>query len=181
FGGSCFPKDVAALIQTGEKAGYQMEIIRAAARVNERQRLLMVEKIQAAVGDLKGKTIGMLGLSFKPNTSDLRESPAVFIAERLMSEGCQVRVYDPAALEEGARLLPKATICTDPYDAARDADALTLMTEWNQFRNLDFEQIKALLRRPLFLDLRNVYEADRMAALGFRYVSVGRPSREPGA
>jgi UDPglucose 6-dehydrogenase len=181
FGGSCFPKDVAALIQTGEKAGYQMEIIRAAARVNERQRLVMVEKIQAAVGDLKGKTIGMLGLSFKPNTSDLRESPAVFIAERLMSEGCQVRVYDPAALEEGARLLPKATICTDPYDAARDADALTLMTEWNQFRNLDFEQIKALLRRPLFLDLRNVYEADRMAALGFRYVSVGRPSREPGA
>ncbi len=181
FGGSCFPKDVAALIQTGEKAGHQMEIIRAAARVNERQRLLMVEKIQRALGELNGKTIGMLGLSFKPNTSDLREAPALFIAERLLSEGCNVRVCDPAALEEGAKLLPGATICTDPYEAARGADALMLVTEWNQFRNLDFEKIKAALRRPIFIDLRNVYEADRMAALGFRYISVGRPTREPQA
>ncbi|MGH7230036.1 MAG: UDP-glucose dehydrogenase family protein [Nitrospiraceae bacterium] len=178
FGGSCFPKDVAALIQTGEKLGYQMEIIRAAASVNDRQRRVMVDKIQEALGELKGKTVGMLGLSFKPNTSDLREAPAVFIAEQLLSQGCRLRVYDPASLEEGSKLLPGATICADPYDAATGADALTLVTEWNQFRNLDFEKIKAVLRRPLFIDLRNVYEADRMAALGFRYISVGRPARE---
>ncbi|HJU04072.1 MAG TPA: UDP-glucose/GDP-mannose dehydrogenase family protein [Nitrospiraceae bacterium] len=178
FGGSCFPKDVAALIQTGENVGYQMEITRAAARVNERQRQLMIEKIQKALGGLKDKTIGMLGLSFKPNTSDLRESPALFIAERLLAEGCRLRVYDPASLEEGARLLPHATICTDPYDAATGADALVLVTEWNQFRNLDFDAIKTALRRPLFIDLRNVYEAERMAALGFRYISVGRPDRD---
>lgn len=179
FGGSCFPKDVAALIQTGEKVGYTMEISRAAARVNDQQRLVMVEKIAEAVGPLKGTTIGMLGLSFKPNTSDLREAPAIFIAERLLAEGCQLRIYDPAALEEGAKLLPKATVCADPYEAARQADALLLLTEWNQFRNLDFEKIRALLRHPLFIDLRNVYEADRMAALGFRYISVGRPARTP--
>lgn len=179
FGGSCFPKDVAALIQTGEMAGYQMDLTQAAARVNERQRALMIDKIQNAVGTLNGKTIGMLGLSFKPNTSDVRESPALFVAERLLSEGCRVRIHDPAAMEEGAKLLPAAIMCNDPYDAVCEADALVLMTEWNLFRNLDLEQIKTALRQPLFIDLRNVYEPDRMAGLGFRYISVGRPPAQP--
>ena len=179
FGGSCFPKDLAALIETGDRAGYKMEIAGAAARVNERQRVLMVNKIRETLGGLRGKTVGLLGLSFKPNTNDLREAPAVTIAEHLLAEGAEVRVYDPTALEEGAKVLRGAIPCIDAYDAARDADALVLVTEWNQFRNLDFDRIKTALRRPVFIDLRNVYEPDRIAALGFHYVSVGRTPRKP--
>jgi len=179
FGGSCFPKDVSALIQTGEKVGCNMEIARATARVNERQRLLMVEKIQTAMGGLKGKTVALLGLSFKPNTNDLRDAPAIAIAQRLLGEGCAVRVYDPAGMEEGSKLLRTATPCADAYDAARGADALVLMTEWNLFRNLDLPKIKSALRHPLFIDLRNVYEPERMVALGFHYISIGRPPQKP--
>jgi UDPglucose 6-dehydrogenase len=179
FGGSCFPKDLAALIQTGERAGYKLEIAGAAARVNERQRLLMVEKIRETLGGLQGKTVGLLGLSFKPNTNDLREAPALTIAERLLAEGAVVRVYDPTALEEGTKVLRGAIPCADAYDTARGADALVLVTEWNQFRNLDFDRIKTALRRPVLIDLRNVYEPDRLAALGFHYVSVGRAPRKP--
>ena len=179
FGGSCFPKDLAALIETGDRAGYKMEIAGAAARVNERQRVLMVNKIRETLGGLRGKTVGLLGLSFKPNTNDLREAPAVTIAEHLLAEGAEVRVYDPTALEEGAKVLRGGIPCTDAYDAARGADALVLVTEWNQFRNLDFDRIKTALRRPVFIDLRNVYEPDRIAALGFHYVSVGRTPRKP--
>jgi UDPglucose 6-dehydrogenase len=179
FGGSCFPKDVAALILTGDETGHTMEIARATARVNERQRLLMVEKIRDAVGGLQGKTIGALGISFKPNTNDLRESPAVTVLEGLLKEGCTVRAYDPAAMEEGTRLLPGLVPCSDAYEAARGADALVLLTEWNQFRNLDLNRLKTSLRRPVFIDLRNVYEPDRMAAQGFYYVSVGRQPLKP--
>jgi UDPglucose 6-dehydrogenase len=179
FGGSCFPKDVAALAQIGQKAGQEMQLAQAAARVNERQRLRMVDKIREALGGLKGKTVGVLGLSFKPNTNDLRESPALTIVERLLAEGCAVRVYDPASMEEGTKLLPGIIPCADAYDAAQGADGLILLTEWNQFRNLEFDRIKAALRTPVFIDLRNVYEPDRMAELGFRYVSVGRPPTGP--
>lgn len=179
FGGSCFPKDLAALVQIGQEAGQEMDIAKSAARVNERQRQLMVEKIRAAVGGLKGKVVGLLGLSFKPNTNDLREAPALTIAERLIAEGSVVRVYDPAALEEATKSLPGLIPCIDAYDAAQGADALVLITEWNQFRSLDLDRVKAALRRPIFIDLRNVYEPDRMAALGLHYVSVGRPAREP--
>lgn len=129
--------------------------------------------------NLSNKTIGVLGLAFKPNTDDLRESPALWIAEQLLTEGCALRVYDPAALEEGTRVLQGAVPCADAYDAAQGADALLLITEWNQFRNLDFDRIKSALRRPLFIDLRNVYEPERLAAFGFQYVSVGRPDRLP--
>jgi UDPglucose 6-dehydrogenase len=156
-----------------------MQIVRAAATVNERQRLLMVEKIQSVLGGLQGKTVGVLGISFKPNTSDLRESPALTIIERLLAGGCTVRAFDPASMDEGLKLLPKMIPCADAYEVAKGSDALILITEWNQFRNLDLEQLKGALRQPLFIDLRNVYEADRMAAAGFRYISVGRPPREP--
>jgi UDPglucose 6-dehydrogenase len=176
FGGSCFPKDLAALIQTGEQAGCEMKIARAASAVNDEQRSLMVEKIRAALGGCKGRTIGVLGLSFKPNTNDLRESPALWIAEKLLAEGAELRVYDPAALEEASRVLQGAIPCADAYEAAQGADALVLITEWNQFRNLDFNRIKTALRRRLFIDLRNVYEPGRLAGLGFQYVSVGRPA-----
>jgi UDPglucose 6-dehydrogenase len=179
FGGSCFPKDVAALIQTGDRAGSKMQIVKATAAVNERQKLAMVEKINHALGGLKGRTIGVLGLSFKPNTNDLREAPALTIIEGLLNAGCAVRAYDPASLEEGSKLLPKITPCTDPYEAAKGSDALVIMTEWNQFRNLEFDRLKALLRQPLLIDLRNVYEPEHVAGMGFRYVSVGRPARPP--
>ena len=177
FGGSCFPKDTAALIQMGEKAGCEMQIARATATVNERQRARMVEKIGQAVGGLEGKTLGLLGLSFKPNTNDLREAPAMAIAERAMRAGATIRAYDPASLAEAAKALPGLVPCADAYDAARGADALVLLTEWNQFRNLDLDRIKAALKRPIFVDLRNVYEPEAMAARGFRYVAVGRPTK----
>ncbi len=175
FGGSCFPKDLAALIETGEAVGHRMEIAQAASQVNEQQRVRMVDKIRDAMGGLAGKTVAVLGLSFKPNTNDLRESPALTIVERLLEEGCVVRAYDPVALEEATRVIPRLVACQDAYDAATGADALVLVTEWNQFRSLDFGRLKATLRQPLFIDLRNVYEPDRMATEGFRYVSVGRP------
>ncbi len=177
FGGSCFPKDVAALIQTGDRHGVEMQIAKAAAAVNERQKLAMVGKINRALGGLKGKTVGVLGLAFKPNTNDLREAPALTIIEELVKAGCAVRAHDPAAIEEGMKLLPKITPCADPYEAAKGSDALVLMTEWNEFRNLDFDRLKTLLRQPLLIDLRNVYEPERVAGMGFRYVSVGQPER----
>jgi UDPglucose 6-dehydrogenase len=177
FGGSCFPKDVSALIRTGNAVGHTMEIAQATARVNDRQRQLMVEKIRKAVEGFQGKTIAALGLSFKPNTNDLRDSPAMAILEQIMKEGATVRVYDPVAMEEATRLLPGLLACEDAYDAAKGADGLVLLTEWNQFRNLDFQRMKSVLRRPVFVDLRNVYEPDRMATLGFDYICIGRPEK----
>lgn len=179
FGGSCFPKDLAALIQTGDRAGSPLEIANAASRVNAQQRLRMVQKIHDAVGGLKNKTLALLGLAFKPNTNDLREAPALPIVELLMRGGCTVRAYDPVALEEGSRLLSGIIPCRDAYDAAEGADALIIMTEWNQFRNLDFERLKRTMRQPILLDLRNVYDSDRVAKFGFRHISVGRPTKEP--
>ncbi|ALA60868.1 UDP-glucose dehydrogenase family protein [Nitrospira moscoviensis] len=179
FGGSCFPKDLAALIQTGERNGLPMQIASAASRVNQNQLRQMVKKIREATGDVAGKTLAMLGLSFKPNTNDLREAPALALGQELLAAGAAVRVYDPAALEEACRALPKLQACRDAYHAAEGADALIIVTEWNQFRNLDFERLKSVMRRPLLLDLRNVYDPQRVAAAGFRHVSVGRPPLDP--
>ncbi|HKR80500.1 MAG TPA: UDP-glucose/GDP-mannose dehydrogenase family protein [Nitrospira sp.] len=179
FGGSCFPKDLAALVQMGEKAGYQMQIAGAAAAVNADQRGRMVAKIKETLGGLEGMTVGMLGLSFKPNTNDLREAPAVSIAQTLIDQGAKVRAYDPAALEEATKLVPGLMPCPDAYETAREADVLVLMTEWNEFRNLDFSKLKSLVRRPILVDLRNVYESSRVTSFGFRHVSVGRPTKDP--
>jgi UDPglucose 6-dehydrogenase len=174
YGGSCFGKDTAALINIGEEAGYEMTLAKATKLVNEQQRTRMLEKISEAVGDLKGKTIGLLGLAFKPNTDDIRDSPALAIAEELIKVGAIVRTYDPEALEESMKMLPKMVPCRDAYHTVEGADAVVLVTEWNQFRNLDFEQIRSRVKSPIFIDLRNVYEPQRMAELGFYYVSVGR-------
>lgn len=179
FGGSCFPKDLAALVQMGESAGYPMQIAGAAAAVNAQQRGRMVGKIREALGGLRGATIGLLGLSFKPNTNDLREAPALSIAQELMDQGATVRAYDPAALEEASRTLPGILPCQNTYESARGADALVLMTEWNEFRNLDFTKLKSLMKRPILIDLRNVYEPSRVTQFGFRHVSVGRPTKDP--
>jgi UDPglucose 6-dehydrogenase len=179
FGGSCLPKDLAALIQTGERHGLPMQIASAASRVNESQRKNMIEKIREAVGGLEGKTLGMLGLSFKPNTNDLREAPALAIGQELLSEEAAIRAYDPEALEEACRMLPKLQPCRDAYHAAEGADALIIMTEWNLFRNLDFEQLKAVMRSPVLLDLRNVYDPERVTTAGFTHISVGRRAQDP--
>ena len=180
YGGSCFPKDITALIQTGQQAGSPMEIVEATARANVKQRMRMVEKIRAALGgQVRGKRLGVLGLSFKPNTNDVRDAPSLEILRRLQMEGAVIQAYDPAAMEDAQRVLPELALCANAYDAAAGADALVLMTEWNQFRNLDLDRIKASLRAPVFIDLRNVYEPARMAALGFQYTSIGRPSLPP--
>ncbi|MBH0200833.1 MAG: UDP-glucose/GDP-mannose dehydrogenase family protein [Nitrospira sp.] len=179
FGGSCFPKDLAALIQTGERHGYPMQIASAASRVNDVQRERMIDKIREAVGGLKGKTLAMLGLSFKPNTNDLREAPALAIGRELLAEGASIRAYDPEALTEACQMLPELQPCRDTYHAAEGADALVLMTEWNVFRNLDFEKLKSIMRAPVLLDLRNVYDPERVGAAGFKHVSVGRMAKSP--
>ncbi|HEU4683697.1 MAG TPA: UDP-glucose/GDP-mannose dehydrogenase family protein [Nitrospira sp.] len=179
FGGSCFPKDLAALVQMGERAGYPMQIAGAAAAVNQEQRKRMREKIMDALRRTKGAAVAMLGLSFKPNTNDLREAPALAIAQELMKEGVTVRAYDPAALEEATQLLPGLIPCRDAYDAATGAHAVILMTEWNEFRNLDFAKLNTVVAKPVLIDLRNVYEPSRVTPHGFRHISVGRQTSEP--
>jgi UDPglucose 6-dehydrogenase len=174
YGGSCFPKDVVALLALAKRSAYDFKILGAVDAVNHRQRELMVEKIRHAVGDLSGTTIACLGLSFKPNTDDIREAPALAILPALQKLGATIRAYDPAALGHAEAALPGVTLCQDPYDAMSGCDAVVLMTEWNQFRNLDLVRVKSLLRRPTFIDLRNVYDPRRMREQGFAYVGVGR-------
>ena len=176
YGGSCFGKDTAALIHIGEQAGYEMKVAKATKLVNEQQRGRMLDKIRETLGTVQGKTVGMLGLSFKPNTDDIRDSPALAIAEQLLKEGCTVRAYDPEAMEESLKAVNGLVPCQDAYQTAEGTDALILVTEWNQFRNLDFEQLKTLVKSPCLIDLRNVYDPNRVAEQGFYYVSVGRPS-----
>ncbi len=175
YGGSCFPKDVRALLQIAESHGYDFKIARSVIEVNITQKDRMIAKIEHALRGAGGKTIGILGLSFKPNTNDIRESPAVHIIEGLLDIGANIRVYDPVAMDDTKPLLgQRVTYCSDAYDAAANADAIILVTEWNQFRNLELERLKGLLKHPVFIDLRNVYEPDRMRKSGFDYYSVGR-------
>ena len=174
YGGSCFPKDTRALSRLAQEKGYAFKTLDAVIEVNEEQKQRMVTKIEERVGSLRGKTIGILGLSFKPNTNDIRESSAITIIEILLEKGARVRAYDPAAMEEARAVLPGVDYGKDPYDVARGCDALVLATEWNQFRRLDLQQIKGLLKTPIFIDLRNVYDPDQMKRLGFNYCGVGR-------
>lgn len=175
FGGSCFPKDTRALLQIAENHGYDFKVVRGVIEVNEAQRNRMVEKIDHALRGVGGKTLGVLGISFKPNTNDIRESPALYIIRALIDRGADIRVFDPAAMEDAKRALGKSvTYCSNAYDVADGADAVVLITEWNQFRNLELGRLKGLLKHPVFIDLRNVYEPERMRKNGFDYYSVGR-------
>ncbi len=176
YGGSCLGKDAAALARLGAEAGHAMRLTATTQRVNAQQRARMVEKIRGTLRGAQGKTVALLGLSFKPNTDDLRDSPALMIAEHLLKDGCAVRAHDPEGLERSLELLPGLIGCDDAYDAMRGADAVVLATEWNQFRNLDLARMKSLLRAPVLIDLRNVYDPERVAAHGLHYVSVGRPA-----
>ncbi len=174
YGGSCFPKDTRALISIGAKHDYHFRIVDAAVKVNELQRSVMVQKIKNAVGKLQGKTIAMLGLAFKPNTDDMREAPAVEIIQALQAEGARIRAYDPVAMHEAAKVLQNVQFCEETYETMEGADALIFMTEWNQFRSLDLDKIRNLLHTPIVLDLRNIYDPQRMEEKGFQYHCVGR-------
>ncbi len=174
YGGSCFPKDTRALTTVADQFQVETLIVDAVIEANERQRQAMIPKIEKLVGDLKDKKIAVLGLSFKPETDDMRESPATDIIKELKSRGAQIRAFDPVAMEEAKHCLPDIEYATDEYDAIAGADALIFMTEWNQFRALDMERVKELLKSPRIADLRNIYEPDDMRELGFEYVGVGR-------
>lgn len=174
FGGSCFPKDTRALSTVAKQFGSETRIVDAVIEVNEQQRKAMIPKIESLVGDLKGKKIAVLGLSFKPETDDMREAPAIDIIREIQSRGASVRAYDPVAMDEAKHSLPDIEYAADEYDAIEGADALVFVTEWNQFRALDMKKVKSLLKSPKIADLRNIYEPKDMCALGFQYVGVGR-------
>jgi UDPglucose 6-dehydrogenase len=174
YGGSCFPKDTRALSQIAREKGYTFRILDSVIQANEDQKKRMVAKIKEMVGDLRGKRIGILGLSFKPNTNDIRESSSIAIIRGLLEMGGMVKAFDPAAMEEAREILPEVEYGRDAYDVAVGADALVLVTEWNQFRRLDLLRIKGLLKNPIFIDLRNVYDPAHMRRLGFHYCGVGR-------
>ena len=176
FGGSCLPKDTMGLLDIARRRGYDFKLMDAVIAINRRQRLHMRDKIRELTGGtLKGKTIGVLGLTFKPNTDDIRESPAIDIIKLLLEEGATIRCYDPAGMPNAKAVLGQSVIyCKDSYETATGADCLVIATEWNQFRNLDMERIKELLKEPLVADLRNVYDPQKMRRAGFRYTSVGR-------
>lgn len=175
FGGSCFPKDTRALQKTAEELGVPTQIVDAVVRVNEARKLAMAEKIVQAFGDVSGKTIAILGLTFKPNTDDIREAPSLVIIPYLQRQGACIRAYDPKGAKEARQLLSIAP-CSSSYEALAGADGVVILTEWNEFRALDLAKVKAALKRPLMIDLRNIYRPAQMAAAGFEYISVGRPS-----
>lgn len=176
FGGSCFPKDTRAISQIARAHGYRFNIVDAVIKVNEERPAAMVEKVVFAMGgDVSGKTIGILGLTFKPNTDDMRESPAIPVIERLQEKGAKFQAFDPAGMEHARDCLHDMEYKKDLYAAAAGADALILATEWNQFRNIDWQRIKATMNQSVVVDLRNIYNPQRMRALGFNYFCVGRP------
>ncbi len=176
FGGSCFPKDTEAIAHIAREHGYEFKIVDAVIAVNRRQREIMADKvIRALGGQAGGKTVACLGLTFKPNTDDMREAPSLVILPRLMEAGATVRAYDPAGLAEACQMMPGLVPCDSAYQTAEGADCLVIMTEWNQFRNLDWKQLGQTMRERVVVDLRNVYNPARVRAAGFQYFSVGRP------
>ena len=173
FGGSCFPKDTLALVKTARDAGAPSQIVEAVVAVNDARKVEMAKKVEAAFGGVRGKTIAVLGLTFKPNTDDMRDAPSLVIVPHLQAAGATVRAYDPEGRKEAAKHL-KLDYCDDAYTALDGADGVVILTEWNEFRALDFAKVKSLLKAPLMVDLRNIYRPAQMAQVGFRYVSVGR-------
>ncbi len=176
FGGSCFPKDVKALINQGKQLSSPFKILEAVIEVNEKQKLRVISKLEAFLGDLKNKSIAILGLSFKPNTSDVRESPALTVIPVLLEKGAKVKAYDPVAMEEfkkAAKNLP-IEYASSPEDAVKDTHAMVILTEWNEFRFLDLGKIKKLMKTPVLIDMRNIYEPEVVKKLGFSYSGIGR-------
>ena len=180
YGGSCFPKDTLALLRTAEKLGLPMDIVQATVNVNDRRKREMAQKIiDACDGSLDGKTVAILGLTFKPNTDDMRDSPSLDIIPALQAAGAKVRAYDPEGMDEARMMLDGIKYCDDAYDTLPNSDALVIITEWNVFRALDMHRVKDLLNTPVLVDLRNIYDPETMRELGFTYISVGRSSVRP--
>lgn len=174
YGGSCFPKDVLALHHMAASAGCHPQLLAAVMDINQDARQRFVRKVKTLLGGLEGKTVGVLGLSFKPNTDDMREAPSLEVIAALQAEGATVKAYDPVAMERAAEVLPQVTFCATAYDAAKEADALLIVTEWNEFKQLNWEKMARFMRRPIVVDGRNLYDPNEMAARGFTYWGVGR-------
>jgi UDPglucose 6-dehydrogenase len=175
YGGSCFPKDAVALVRTAQEAGAPLRIVEAVVEVNEARKGSMASRVMSACGgDVRGKTLGVLGVSFKPNTDDVREAPSLVLIPALQDAGATVRAHDPAAMREAEPRLPGVAWCADPYSVAEGCDALVLLTEWNEYRALDLERIGEAMRQRVLVDLRNVYRPEDAAAHGFRHHAIGR-------
>ncbi len=174
YGGSCFPKDVLALHHMAASAGCHPQLLQAVMDINQDARRRFIDKLRATLGSFEGTLIGVLGLSFKPNTDDMREAPSVAIIEALQAEGARVKAYDPVAMDAAGEILPRVTYCATAYDVAKEADALLIITEWNEFKQLDLNRIMQHMRRPVLLDGRNIYDPADMYARGFIYHGVGR-------
>ncbi|HET6620678.1 MAG TPA: UDP-glucose/GDP-mannose dehydrogenase family protein [Dongiaceae bacterium] len=175
YGGSCFPKDTRALVEIARQAGAPLSLIEATAEFNEARKLNMAERVKAAIGgSAAGKAVALLGLTFKPNTDDMREAPSLAIAPALVAAGAEVRAHDPEGMAESRKLMPGIFYCADPYEAMTGADAVVLLTEWNSYRALDLRRMKAVLKQPVVVDLRNIYRPAEMRAAGFQYSSIGR-------
>jgi UDPglucose 6-dehydrogenase len=171
---NCFPKDVAALAALAERFDYHPELLHAVMDINRDQRMLAIDKLRECLDTLQGRVVGLLGLAFKPNTDDLREAPSLDIAKVLLAAGANVRGFDPAAMERARALIPDVEYMNDAYEVAAGADALVLVTEWNEFRHLDLARVKQSMRRPVIVDGRNIYDPKVMRELGFTYRGIGR-------
>ncbi len=174
YGGSCFPKDVSAFIKISEDLGYDFKLLKEVEKINELQKQKFIQKIEETLWVVKGKTIGVLGLAFKPNTDDLRNAPAIDIIKQLEKEGAKIKAYDPVAMPGAKAMLNGTTFCKDVYDLAKGADALVLVTEWDEFKGMDLKRIKGLMTHPILIDGRNIFEPKKMEKEGFVYKSVGR-------
>jgi len=174
FGGACLPKDLQAFIGITQKLGYDFELLRVVEKINYQQKELLVNKVRDAVWNLKDKIIGILGLSFKPNTDDMRNAPSVAIIQMLQKEEAKIKAYDPVAIPVAREILKEITYCKDPYDTADGCDALVILTEWEQFKKMDLKKIKRLMKAPIIIDGRNIFEPEKMKRLGFIYKSIGR-------
>ncbi len=174
YGGSCFPKDVSAFVSISEELGYDFRLLKEVERINEDQIDFFFRKIKETLWILEEKKVAILGLAFKPNTDDMRSAPSVKIIRKLTAEGAKIRAYDPKAMEKAREELPDIEYCRDPYQAAEGAEALVILTEWNEFKEMDLDRLKKLLHQPIIIDGRNIYDPERMAEAGFTYRSVGR-------
>ena len=178
YGGSCFPKDLDAFIRISEKLGYDFKLLKSAAKVNEEQLYSTFKKIKDSLWIIKDKTIGILGLAFKPDTDDIRNAPALGLIRMLQGEGAKIKVYDPQATNKAKKVLDKVTFCLDAYSVCRSSDCLFIATEWDEFKELDFVKIKKMLKRPLIIDGRNLYDPEFLRKLGFSYIGIGRKNEK---
>ncbi len=174
YGGFCFPKDAEAFVRISEKLGYDFELLKAVQEINIAQRKKFVKKIEKALWVVKGKTIGILGLAFKPNTDDMRFAPSIDIIKELQREGAKIKAYDPKAMQKSKDIFKGITYCNNPYDVAKDSDALVIVTEWKEFKDLNLKKIKSLMKNNLIIDGRNIYEPENVKREGFAYISIGR-------